>query len=385
MIVPVFEHMNREDCMGCESCAAICPHGAIQMQEDACGFLYPTLIEDRCIHCGLCVRICPVINQKRISLPTETVVGYARDESIVRKSSSGGFFSLIAERFIENGGIVIGVAWSEDFRKTLHICVDNLLDLEKLRVSKYYQSHKGDIYQQMLAHLAQKRPVLFTGCPCEVAAACGMVPEKDRERFFSIDIVCQGPSSAKALRGYIEWIEKKKKSSVCGINMRYAIGPWIPQNIKISFANGNQYVKRLYDMELGDAVRLMKRPSCPNCRFGGDGRKSDLTLGDYHGANPSASYYHESGVSIAVTHSEKGRQLMASVHHDNAYLEAADYQELNKWNPCLEKGWPSYEGSDTFSRVFPQKGLFAASRAASSWKRRVLRKLPLKLRQLIRR
>lgn len=385
MIVPVFKHMGREDCTGCECCASVCPHQAILMQEDACGFRYPSLIEERCVNCDKCVRSCPVINQNRRKLPTDTVVGYALDEAIVQASSSGGFFSLIAEKFIANGGIVIGVAWSNDFRKTQHICVDQIEDLTKLRVSKYIQSEKGDIYQQMALFLSQGRSVLFTGCPCEVAAASSRVPERDRNHFFAIDIVCQGPSSAKALREYINWIEKKVKAPVTGINMRYVIGPWIPQYIKITFANGKRFLKRFYDMELGDAMRLMKRPSCPHCQFGGEGRKSDLTLGDYHGADPNASYYHESGVSVAVTHTEKGKQLMDAIHPQNTYLEDADYQMLCQWNPCLEKAWPKYEGSEEFASAFPNQGLFGASKVANSLKRRIFRKLPAWLRGLLRR
>lgn len=41
-------------CTGCQMCAAVCPKGAIQIKEDADGFLKPFIQEERCISCGIC-------------------------------------------------------------------------------------------------------------------------------------------------------------------------------------------------------------------------------------------------------------------------------------------------------------------------------------------
>lgn len=77
----------REECCGCTACYAICPviqflpnegkeivgnfieiynlpHGAIYMEEDEEGFLYPVLDASLCIRCNMCIKVCPFKNAK---------------------------------------------------------------------------------------------------------------------------------------------------------------------------------------------------------------------------------------------------------------------------------------------------------------------------------
>ena len=52
------------DCSGCSACMNICPKSAITMEENSEGFLYPVIDELKCVHCGLCNRVCPILNNK---------------------------------------------------------------------------------------------------------------------------------------------------------------------------------------------------------------------------------------------------------------------------------------------------------------------------------
>lgn len=36
-------YKNKENCCGCSACYSICPVGAIKMEEDDEGFLYPSI------------------------------------------------------------------------------------------------------------------------------------------------------------------------------------------------------------------------------------------------------------------------------------------------------------------------------------------------------
>ena len=58
-VVPQLFEKNFE-CCGCSACYAICPVHAIYMEEDIEGFLYPQIIENRCIRCNQCVDICNI-------------------------------------------------------------------------------------------------------------------------------------------------------------------------------------------------------------------------------------------------------------------------------------------------------------------------------------
>ena len=56
---------KKEDCCGCSACFAVCPRQAVRMVPDGEGFLYAVIDEERCVHCDLCVRVCPIIQQDR--------------------------------------------------------------------------------------------------------------------------------------------------------------------------------------------------------------------------------------------------------------------------------------------------------------------------------
>ena len=46
--------VDREKCTGCGACAAVCPNGAIHMEEGR-----PVLDAEACVFCGKCTRFCP--------------------------------------------------------------------------------------------------------------------------------------------------------------------------------------------------------------------------------------------------------------------------------------------------------------------------------------
>lgn len=49
---------EKEECCGCTACYAICPVSAIKMIADDEGFEYPKIHEEKCIRCGMCVKVC---------------------------------------------------------------------------------------------------------------------------------------------------------------------------------------------------------------------------------------------------------------------------------------------------------------------------------------
>ncbi len=51
---------NKEECCGCTACYSICPKGAITMEEDEEGFLYPVIDDAKCVGCLMCQKVCPL-------------------------------------------------------------------------------------------------------------------------------------------------------------------------------------------------------------------------------------------------------------------------------------------------------------------------------------
>lgn len=112
---------NKIKCSGCSACAQICPKGCITMKEDSEGFLYPYVEHKECINCGLCEKICPIMDNCSNSDDIElSYAAYAYDDELRMKSSSGGIFSLCAEWILSQSGIVFGAAFDENFMVSLY-------------------------------------------------------------------------------------------------------------------------------------------------------------------------------------------------------------------------------------------------------------------------
>ena len=158
-------------CTGCFACKQVCAKGAILFKEDK-GFLYPEIDASLCVDCGLCTKVCPVLNPRMAANDNkESAVSYAIWNNNMKdriNSSSGGAFSALAEKVLKEGGIVYGAAW-DDSMQLRHIGVEDTDGLDALRRSKYVQSNTDVVFKDVKQHLKTGRQVLFCGTPCQIA------------------------------------------------------------------------------------------------------------------------------------------------------------------------------------------------------------------------
>ena len=239
---------EKSRCSGCHACSNACPKNCIQMTSDEEGFWYPQVDKEKCINCGLCEKVCPIIHkwQPDDSRTTTAMAAINLNEEIRLKSSSGGIFTLIAEEIIKQGGVVFGAALTDDFRSVHHIYVDNTDDLEKLRGSKYVQSKIGDTYKQAKDYLDSGRKVLFTGTPCQIGGLYSYL-RTPYENLFTQDIICHGVPSPMVWEKYIEGHERKASSKTNIVTFRNKANGWKAYSVFIGFDNYKEYLNNHSD------------------------------------------------------------------------------------------------------------------------------------------
>lgn len=380
---------DKLQCCACNACVQICPKQCVQMQEDNEGFLYPVVNESICTDCGLCERVCPVINQDEPRKPLKVYAAKNRNEEIRRQSSSGGIFTPLAESVIREGGVIFGAKFDKDWN-VVHAWTDTIEGIADFRGSKYVQSTIGDTYREAREFLKQGRKVLFSGTPCQIAGLRKFL-RKEYDNLLTVDVVCHGVPSPLVWRKYLEETREKLRAErdagkntvssslmdlpvITGISFRDKTHGWKKYGFRLRYA-AFKAAENSLPVPANDSERtllqpfpenvfmkgflsnLYLRPSCYACssRTGKSG--SDITIADFWGVQ---NYYPEfdddRGVGLVLVNTDRGRKAYEQVNTIN--LETTYEQALNQ-NPCIEHSVPRTKHVKAFWDNFSLKGMDA--------------------------
>ena len=128
--------LKSNECCGCTACYASCPTKAITMHPDEVeGFLYPRVDEEKCIDCGKCLQVCKDVRPYKEE--QKIYACWSKDDNLRARSSSGGIFSLLAEKILADGGAVCAVGYSDDCKECLHKIIRTPEGLDDLRRAKF--------------------------------------------------------------------------------------------------------------------------------------------------------------------------------------------------------------------------------------------------------
>lgn len=312
-------------CYGCGGCEQICPVHCIAMEPDEMGFLYPHVDEARCIGCGQCEKLCPALHyEDKVELSCKVYECRSKDEEVLRKSSSGGVFYGLAKHVIEQGGVVFGAAFDENWQ-VFHTYADKIANLDALCRSKYAQSRMGDAYVQVAEFLKKDREVLFAGTPCQVAGvknyiqvltARGELQESACQRLLTADFICGSIWSPLVFERYLDELREQNHSDIMELYCRDKEGmKWTDYGTTVCFANGRVH-KRIgpEDYYKGGAYgKLYTRSSCFQCKYKDMNSGSDLTMGDMFYDHRSYTPEEERGLSLLILKTQKGKDLFQVV------------------------------------------------------------------------
>lgn len=331
------------------------------MQPNEEGFLHPVISQELCVDCGLCTKICPVNKPALKREPLSVFSGWSKDEPTRMASSSGGAFSEIAKLILAQNGVVYGVAMDEHI-EARHISISNAKELIRLQGSKYVQSIVGDSFVQVKRDLENKKVVLFSGTPCQVAGLRNFL-RCDYDNLYTVDLVCHGVPSPKVFDDYKRYIVKKIKEPIRDIQFRYKKSSWIFYSMGVNSQSkengiqkfsytGEYYSDPYFRAFLKDNIL---RPNCYNCLYAEKNRVGDFTIADWWNYKPSSKSdknFDKKGVSLILCNTEKA-QLLAK--HLNMSLKTRTIAEAIRTNQPLRSPFPAPITRDLFWKDYKIK------------------------------
>lgn len=312
-----------DQCVGCMACVEKCPRNAISIRDSLSAY-NAVIDEGKCVSCDICRRVCQNLNPISTMAPTLWKQGYAADEIIREKSSSGGLAAAIEKAFTEAGGVVFSCTFQDG--RFVFESAETAKQCDKFAGSKYVKSDMTGTYHRIRKALQSGKKVLFVGLPCQVAAVKLGLREKELEQFFAIDLICHGTPSPNILNvflkryGYtlndLKEINFRCKNRFQVENTGQAIvHHGVCDRYMIAFLNGLTYTE-----------------NCYQCQFAKFERVSDLTLGDSWGSELDVEEQRK-GLSLVLCQTDKGRELL---NQTQLKLFEVDIQKAIDYNHQLK-------------------------------------------------
>lgn len=331
----MIEDLTNLSCCGCSACVAACPKQCIKMVQDAEGFDVAVANADDCISCGLCEKVCPLIEPVEWNhTPKSAYAAYNKDEAICRASSSGGAFSMLAEQVIQAGGVVFGAVMDENLEVVIK-GADSIEGLAVIRGSKYVEAKKGDSFTEAEKLLKEGRQVLFSGTPCMIAGLKKFL-RRDYDNLLCVETACHGVPSPGVWKRYVDEKEKTCGDKLTAAHFREKYDGWKGYRLIFytkdgalpSVSRGEEpFLRAFYS---GISVRQ----SCFHCICKAHGSAADITLCDFWGVERiMPEFDRKDGVGVVLVQTEKGEEAFKNCGADRA---AVDYTALVPYNQGLQ-------------------------------------------------
>lgn len=350
---------NKTECCGCGACAQRCPRQCIQMQSDKEGFAYPVIDTKQCSDCGLCNKVCPVINQQPTQQPIATYAATNNNLAIRENSSSGGIFTLLAQETIDNEGVVFGATFNEKWQ-VVHAYTGEANGIKQFRGSKYVQSHIGDSYAVAERFLKEGKEVLFSGTPCQIAGLKRFL-RKEYKNLKTVDFVCHGVPSPWVWEKYLDEVCRANDiATISDIQFRNKAEGWKKFSLQITYT-GNDGKERIFREPLNENIYLRcflsdlcLRPSCHQCPARSGKSGSDITIADLWGAQHICPEIDDNrGLSLILMRKECTLPPFKKAE--------IPYSEALKYNPSIECDSRKRKRRNKFFRLAHKRGVTTAT------------------------
>ena len=332
----------KERCTGCGVCASVCTHNAISFELDELGFRYPSIVHEKCVECNLCRQKCPALNPVDFHGRNDCYLAWSKNDTIHFNSSSGGICFELGKITIEQGGLVVGCVWDDEFNAVFNL-IDNVEELGKTVGSKYVQSYLSKDVIKQIREASKSRLVLFVGLPCQCAAIT-RISGGGKNKLVIIDLLCRGGCSPQCLKDHITHIIKKRNiSHLTDVGFRGG-----EYNCKFTLWQEGTLVYKEQMFSDTYFYAFMKHSllheSCYQCQYAKTNRVSDITIADFWGIDKSFLKDKRilNGYNLILVHTDRGESVINEIK-DRIELYGRPLQEAILGNDTLRCPTPKPE------------------------------------------
>lgn len=300
-------------CTSCQMCAAVCTKDAITIRLNEDGFYRPYLNADKCIDCGLCVKVCykfdPDVKVTSVEEKNKITVKSAqyKQNELLEKVTSGGVADALAKELIKQGYTCIGVTYSDDSHRAEHIVARTEEETDAFRGSKYIQSYSFEAFKNFVKNIRTEKFAIF-GLPCHIYAAHKFLSLRNlRNNCILIDLFCHGCPSMLVWDKYEQAIKRKVDNKKFDeVQFRSKVKGWgtfyvvvvVVEGVK-AFISSPKH-DEFYSLFFSDHVL---NDACSNCKLRSTMEYTDIRLGDFWGKR---FLNDRKGVSAVAITSERG-------------------------------------------------------------------------------
>ena len=351
-----------EDCSACGACMNVCPSKCIEYKFDIYGIKRANINVTKCIHCNMCGKVCPMLNNIKGNVSKNCYSAWSKDEKIRKNSASGGIATELYRFAIKNKMWICGVNMDNNYLCSYSITNSNY---DQFANSKYTYSDMGYIYTIIKKKILKNEKVLFIGLPCQVAAMKQYIDlyKLNRDLLILVDLVCHGVTPQDYLKTHIENICKKKKKNATEVFFRdpsfntYTY-TFTLKNNGIPFYKKKVYRNDVY--QIGYHKGIAYRENCYHCRFSNKQRQGDLTLSDFAGVGKYKKCdYDNKNVSCVLVNTKKGYNFYQSLLLENRiYSEIRPIEEEYDFESRLHTPTPIPKERNKFKKMYEKSSNF---------------------------
>lgn len=259
-----------------------------------------------------------------------------KNKKILTESSSGGVFCALATEIISRfDGVVYGATIENG--NVFHKRISKISEIVSLTKSKYVFSELKNTIIECGKDLFKERYVLFVGTPCQIEALVNYLNYKNINcsKLLTADLICHGAPDKKYWELYLR--EKGYDLKNINVNFRYKKPAWNDFSLKIDSTNRHDISSCKIDPYFHAFLNnYTLREACYSCKFKGENRKADVTLGDFWGCETFyPEYLNKNGVSLVIVRNKS--DFVIDLIKKHCDIKPVDYFLSIKKNSAYSK------------------------------------------------